>query len=768
MEVGGQVFPEAIRRRIAGVVAAQPSLSRRQLARQVCGWLDWRSPDGRLPEMAARKALLTLHRRGHVPLPPARVRRPGLARDRPPPAVQTVTGALATLGKVELVLVEKAGSAAAQTWTGLMAHHHPLGAGPLCGAQVRYVILSERHGLLGAMAFSSAAWRLAARDRFIGWDEATRRANLGAVVNQSRFLIAPSVTVPHLASHVLARAARRLPADWQARYGIRPVLLETFVDPERFSGTCYRAANWQKVGTTRGRGRQDRARTATLSPKTIYVYPLHRRWRPRLCRPPTAVLPPPPPPLPADWAEAELGDAVLGDRRLTRRLLTLARARYAKPTAALPQACGSRAATKAAYRFLAHPRTTMQTLLAPHITATIARAANHPVVLAVADTTGLNYSAHPDTDGLGPIGTTSLGPIGLWVHDTMAFTPDGLPLGLVDVQVWARDPKALGQRALREHRALADKESHKWLTSLAAVTRAKRAAPAVTWVAVADQEADLYALFARARAEDDGPALLIRARHNRATLPTLMPLREHLASLPVAGIQELSVPRQGRRVARRARLAIRYAPVTLKPPKRSGAHAPPLALWAIEARELDAPADGTAPLDWLLLTTLAVTSFAQATEKLTWYTRRWGIEVYHRTLKSGCRIEERQLGTAQRLTACLAIDLVVAWRILHLTHLGRAHPEVPCTAYFDEAQWQALVAFVHRDPKAAEDPPPPLRTAVCLVAGLGGFLGRKGDGEPGAQTLWRGLQRLDDITLAWRAFGPTARDPTVSSDQRYG
>jgi hypothetical protein len=228
----------------------------------------------------------------------------------------------------------------------------------------------------------------------------------------------------------------------------------------------------------------------------------------------------------------------------------------------------------------------------------------------------------------------------------------------------------------------------------------------------------------------------------------------------------LSVPRQGRRAARRAQLALRYAPVSLKAPKRSGPHAPPLALWAIEARELDAPADGTAALDWLLLTTLPVTTFAQAAEKLSWYTRRWGIEVYHRTLKSGCRIEERQLGTAQRLTACLAIDLVVAWRILHLTHLGRAHPEVPCTAYFEEAQWQALVAFVHRDATAAQGPPPPLRTAVHLVAGLGGFLGRKGDGEPGAQTLWRGLQRLDDITLAWRAFGPNAHDPTVPSDRR--
>jgi hypothetical protein len=154
-------------------------------------------------------------------------------------------------------------------------------------------------------------------------------------------------------------------------------------------------------------------------------------------------------------------------------------------------------------------------------------------------------------------------------------------------------------------------------------------------------------------------------------------------------------------------------------------------------------------------------------EKLRWYALRWGIEVFHRVLKSGCQIETRRLGQADRLEACLGIDLVVAWRIYHLTKLGRETPLVPCTVYFAEHEWQALVAFVTRQP----DPPketPTLRAAVRMVAALGGFLGRKGDGEPGTETLWRGLQRLDDIAEAYQVFRSAPKEGPVSSDGRYG
>jgi hypothetical protein len=200
-------------------------------------------------------------------------------------------------------------------------------------------------------------------------------------------------------------------------------------------------------------------------------------------------------------------------------------------------------------------------------------------------------------------------------------------------------------------------------------------------------------------------------------------------------------------------------------PPRTRPHLPPLTVWAVLAQEAEAPA-GLKPLRWMLLTTCPVESFEGACEKLQWYTWRWGIEVYHRTLKSGCKIEQRQLGAADRIEACLAIDLVVAWRIFHLAKLGREIPDVPCTVYFEEAEWKALVAYVTHNPIPPAQPPS-LREAMRMVAGLGGFLGRKSDGEPGTQTLWLGMQYLEPITAMWKILAHPAHSPPVSSP-RYG
>ena len=194
-----------------------------------------------------------------------------------------------------------------------------------------------------------------------------------------------------------------------------------------------------------------------------------------------------------------------------------------------------------------------------------------------------------------------------------------------------------------------------------------------------------------------------------------------------------------------------------------------MTLWAVLAQEIAAP-EGIDPLRWMLLTTYPVTSFAEATERLDWYTKRWGIEIYHRTLKSGCRIEQRQLGNADSIEACLAIDMVVAWRIYHLTKLGREVPNVPCTVFFEEAQWKALHTYITKNPVPPAEPPT-LREAIRMVASLGGFLGRKGDGEPGTQTLWLGLQRVDDLAAIWTILIPLVphlRPPPVSSNPTYG
>src|SRR5262245_57145251 len=186
-----------------------------------------------------------------------------------------------------------------------------------------------------------------------------------------------------------------------------------------------------------------------------------------------------------------------------------------------------------------------------------------------------------------------------------------------------------------------------------------------------------------------------------------------MAKQPVAGTEVLSVPRQGKRGPREARLEIRFARVKLTPPSRK-LEFKELHITTILAQEVDCP-QGVEPLQWMLLTTMAVENFDAAVEKVGWYAKRWGIEVFHRTLKSGCKIEERQLGSANRIETCLAIDMVVAWRIFHLTKLGRETPDVACSVFFEEAEWKALYCFVRQDPKPP-DHPPTLREAIRLVA----------------------------------------------------
>ncbi|NTW37158.1 MAG: DUF4338 domain-containing protein, partial [Syntrophobacteraceae bacterium] len=429
---------------IQKVVSGAGAVSRRQLSRLVCEALNWRGKGGRLAVMSCRKKLVELNRRGVLQLPPPGKAIPPRAKLDGKNTVLTdllpFSGPWRKMGPIELVLLGEGDRALSRVWNELMERYHPLGSGPLCGAQLRYLFRCERYGWLGGLGFSAAAWRLFARDSEIGWDERARRIHLHEVLNNSRFLIRPEINASNLASHVLGKVVKQIAGDFKARYGYGPVLLETFVDSERHSGVSYKAANWIHVGQSAGRGRQDRDHEETQSVKAIYLYPLRNDWQSHLRRIPADVLKQERAEQPAaDWAEEEFGTVDLGDERLKQRLLGLARSFYAAPQANIPEACGSAAATKAAYRFFDHDATDLQTLLAPHYEATLTRVVEQDVVLAVQDTTSLNYSAHPATTGLGPLNTKEDKSIGLHVHDTMAFDTLGTPLGLVDIQMWARD-----------------------------------------------------------------------------------------------------------------------------------------------------------------------------------------------------------------------------------------------------------------------------------------------------------------------------------------
>ena len=260
--------------------------TRQAISRALCDELSWLRPDGRRKDMSARVALLAMARDALVSLPPPRNGNGNGAISRySTPSVELearISRPLQALGDVELVVVST--KAASRRWRELVASYHYLGYTPFCGAQLRYLIESPS-GTLGALGFAASAWSCAPRDAHIGWDAETRKARLHLVVGNARFLILPQLRVPHLASKILGAATRRLPSDWREVYGYQPVLVETFVESERFSGTSYRAANWLCVGQTAGRGKLDRNHARALPVKDVYLYPLHRSYRSILTAP---------------------------------------------------------------------------------------------------------------------------------------------------------------------------------------------------------------------------------------------------------------------------------------------------------------------------------------------------------------------------------------------------------------------------------------------------------------------------------------------------
>jgi hypothetical protein len=247
--------------------------------------LKWLRPNGQLKEMSCRVALLRLEDRGLIRLPPPRKRsgnrkpfRPTATIEAPPADVLTPRGALR-----ELKLRRVDGSADSRLWNEAIERFHYLGYKRLPGAQLRYLIESAE-GLLAVVGFAASAWKVASRDKWIGWSAEQREAGLHLIVNNARFLILPWVKSRNLASWILSRCARALPCHWEERYGYKPVLLETFVECERFSGSCYKAANWTSLGETRGRGKLDREHRAALARKQVLVYALERDFRRTLCR----------------------------------------------------------------------------------------------------------------------------------------------------------------------------------------------------------------------------------------------------------------------------------------------------------------------------------------------------------------------------------------------------------------------------------------------------------------------------------------------------
>jgi hypothetical protein len=447
------------------------------------------------------------------------------------------------------------------------------------------------------------------------------------------------------------------------------------------------------------------------------------------------------------WAVEEFAQVELQDARLNRRCQELAAMLGQQPSAPINQACEEWPDTKAAYRFFDNDNVTPAGIVAPHCQCTVERMRQHPLVLAVQDTTFFNYTHHPHTEGLGEIGTKKQNQRGFGMHSTLAVTPAGVPLGLLTQAFFVRpigepahEPGELQKLPIEE------KESYRWLQ---AFEQTLALAPSdVQVVTVCDREADIYEMYVLAQEKEAD--LLVRASSDRClTGQEVDKLWAKVEKRPTAGHLTVHITKNQKQEARKATVSVRFAQVQLKPPWRpNGKKLPPVQLQAILVREEEPPEGVDDPIEWLLLINRPVNNFEDALQVIQWYCCRWQIEVYHKVIKSGCRVEECRLQTADRLQGYIALMSVIAWRLYWLTFINRTDPDLPCTLALSTIEWQALYMRIHKT-TALPESPPTIHQAVRWIAQLGGFLGRKRDGEPGITAMWRGWQRLQDIAATW-------------------
>ena len=419
-----------------------------------------------------------------------------------------------------------------------------------------------------------------------------------------------------------------------------------------------------------------------------------------------------------------------------------------QPQRSINAASGDWAASKAAYRFFAS-KIEADAVLSGHRQKTLERMQKQAVVLAVQDTTALNFTSQRAKQGLGGIGTEQSQARGFYCHATLVVEAStGAALGVLEVQSYTRKSEPVKRARTGQAK---ERESGRWLNGLASAQWAAERCPQTQIICVADREADFYEFLAFAAAEAPAVEVLVRAQYDRELEEGR--LFAQVRAQPLRGILPVAVPPSAGQAGRTAQLEIRTRAVRLPAPAhwRDAAQRPTLELWAVEAWE-PAPPKGITPICWRLLTTLPTAALAAAVTVLGYYTRRWQIEVWHKILKSGCRIEDRQLESFERLERVLRLDAIIAWRVLYLMTQGRAHPQLCATVVLEDYEWRALHAFVKKTPLPPESPPPSLGEAMLAVARLGGFLARKSDGHPGAQVLWRGLAKLETIAQAWLSF----------------
>jgi len=461
-----------------------------------------------------------------------------------------------------------------------------------------------------------------------------------------------------------------------------------------------------------------------------------------------------------NWAEKEFEMLDLNDERLNQRLIKISQRFLESPESHINKACGDWGETKAAYRFFQNEQVDYKKIIQAHAQMTQARADQEDTILAIQDTTYFNYSNHPKTGGLGVLTRVQgkhkeIRTLGLCMHTTLGITPEALPLGIFDQNIFSREElpnvkKELKKKSHNTALSIEEKESFRWLESIRETVtsiqgRNKRI------VTIADREADIYELFLLADRLKTN--FLVRVSRNRKINKTAIHSENSgemiwafMKKQPLKGRIQVKVPRKDKQPERLATCHIKYGKINVLPPRYyigSKEGNLKLELYAIHILEGNPP-KGYDGIEWMLLTTIPINSFEDAVEKVKWYCLRWRIEVYFKVIKSGFKVEDCRLESGDRLIRYLAVVSIVAWRVYWLTLVSRTAPEASSVLFLNDFDWKILFAKFNPNQQIPNQPPTMKRISIW-IARLGGFLARKGDGDPGIIHMWRGLNKLANM-----------------------
>ena len=460
----------------------------------------------------------------------------------------------------------------------------------------------------------------------------------------------------------------------------------------------------------------------------------------------------------SEWVRKELEGIEFGDKRLNNRVLNLLDKASKQPQASINRMFHTRKEIQACYRFFSNDLVDETKIIEPHLKMTIKRASQHPVVLCLSDTTSLNYTTRKTLNDSGYISSNNAQ--GFFLHANIAITPDRLHLGIIGQKFWAREKqKKVRSSRERETMLFPEKESYRWLEAYRDSCGLAEKCKETQVIHVTDREGDIFEIFGEYGSKKEGSVAdyIVRSNHNRTVYPKGKPsntLIQELEGSKLLGEIDFDIIRREDGTTRRVRQSVQAISIDIK--SRYGADEPNIitTINAIYLKEIDSP-EGEKPVIWCLLTSLSIKSVEEILTVVSYYLCRWEIEVFFKTYKSGCKVEEKSLRSAERLFPLFSLLLIVAWRVNFLLHMSRVMPEISCIHFFDESEWKAGYVAATRNKSLPSDPPT-MKEMMGYIAQLGGHLGRKKDPIPGVKAIWIGICKLTNYADAWDLFGPGA------------